>query len=151
MIFEYAKDMTDILKLVPIEMNMLKKHHSKNAMDIKDRLLWIDCILNGKKMTTHYEFKVLMVYADENKEKVLGFIIFSIMKSNIKYLNEIRIFRAWYDHGFPEIKDTVWTMLENIAKEFKIHKIVFEASRGIKAFVRTWKMKPVSVILERKV
>ena len=151
MIFEYAKDMADILKLVPIETNMLKKHYSKNAMDIKDRLLWMDCVLNNKKMTTHYEFKVLMVYADENKESVLGFIVFSIMKSNIKYMNEIRIFRAWYDHKFPEIKDTVWKMLEDTAKDFKIPKIIFEANRGIKAFVKTWKMKPVSVMLERKV
>lgn len=151
MIFEYATDMADILKLVPIEMNIRKKESSKTSMDIKDRLLWIDCILNGKRMTTHYEFKVLMVYEDESKEKVIGFIIFSIMKSNIKYLNEIRIYRAWYDHKVPEVKDTVWKMLEEIAKDFKIPKVVFEANRGIKAFVKTWKMKPVSVTLERKV
>lgn len=146
---ESVTDMTEILKLVPIEMSMAKKEPELGAMPLRDRLLWIDCMLNKKPLMTLYDFKVLMVYGDD--EKVIGFMVLSILKSHIKYFDEIRIYRSWYNHKFPKARDEVWKLVQDLAKEHKINKIKCEVNRGQKAIERKWDFETISVNMERRV
>lgn len=141
-------DLTEILKLVPIEVGIAKKENQRFSMPIKDKLEWIMCMVNHEPMILKYEFRVLIVYNDE--DQVIGYAIASLTVSKIKYFNQLKVYRIWYDHHYPEAIKMLDDEAKRWAKENKVHVMTSEADRRLKAWKRKWKFEPVSVNMERR-
>jgi hypothetical protein len=146
---ESVKDIGKILEIVPIEVELSKKEGEKNAMPIKEKLEWVMRMLNGEPFVTSIDFKVLMVYSDQ--DTLVGYAIACLTTSKIKYFNELRLYRVWYDHHYPEAIKMLEEEGMRWAKENKVHVIRTEMDRRVKALARKRKYEAVSVNMERRI
>ena len=142
-------DIAEIIKLVPIEVQIAKKESSRGAMPIKDKIEWIRCMVNGEPIITKHEFRVVGVYNDDSE--IIGYAIASLTVSKIKYFNELRVYRIWYDYHYPEAIQMLQEEAKRWAKENKVHVMRSEVDRRLKAWKRAWNMEPVSVNMERRI
>ena len=139
-------DMQEIMKLLPIEQAIMAREPEAGKMPLRDKLLWLDCLVN-KKPFAETDGGVMAWY---DGDKVVGYMILSCTKSKIKYFDAIHVYRVWHDPDY-DIANEVEEYLIGLAKNMKVHTIRSEANRRLRAFQRKYHMQPISVNLERKV
>ena len=140
-------DMQEIMKLLPIEQEIMKKEPEAGKMSLRDKLLWLDCLVNKKPFVEFNDGGIMGWY---DGEKLIGYMILSATKGKIKYFDTLRIYRVWHDPNY-DIANEMENYMVSLAKSLKIHSITSEANRRIRAFQRKYQMQPVSVNMERKV
>lgn len=141
-------DIKDVLDIIPIESMIIHDEPSLGSMCIRDKLTWMDCMMNKKPFIVKYDFRIL---TDRNEEgKVIAFAVISLLKTTIKYFDEVRIYRVYCEDGHPEIIKEFLGIIEKWAKDNKINVIRAEANKMLNLFKRKYKMIPVSVNMERR-
>ena len=140
-------DMQEIMKLLPIEQEIMKKEPETGKMSLRDKLLWLDCLVNKKPFVEFNDGGIMGWY---DGDKLIGYMILSATKAKIKYFDTLRIYRVWHDPNY-DISNEMENYMVSLAKSLKIHSITSEANRRIRAFQRKYQMQPVSVNMERKV
>jgi len=119
-----VRDIGEILKIVPFEVEIIKKEPKRGSMSLRDKITWIEAELSGKSIYQAYGFKVFFFY--KNSE-VVGYTVLSIIKSTIKYFDEIRVHRVWQND--VECIDKFWELIKDLGKECKIKKLRIEVDR----------------------
>ena len=140
-------DMQEIMKLLPIEQAIMEKEPEAGKMQLRDKLLWLDCLVNKKPFIEFNDGGVMGWY---DGEKIVGYMIISITKAKIKYFDCLRVYRIWHDPHY-DISKEMEDYLLGVAKKMKVHSITSEANRRLRAFQRKYQMQPISVNMERKV
>jgi hypothetical protein len=138
-------DIAELLKIVPFEVEVMKKEPKAGSMLLKDKITWIEAELSGKSIYKGYGFKVFFFYRGD---ELVCFTVLSITKSVIKYFDEIRIYRVW--HKDPECVDKFWELIKWLGKEHKIKKIRLETNRpsAERLFRRKYGLRSVSINME---
>jgi hypothetical protein len=141
--------MEDVLRLVPIEVEIMGRDGSDNQMPLKDKLTWLDAMLNHKRLAMAQDFKIL-VWEDGNG-KIDAYLILSALKSSLKYFSEIRMYRAWRNPEKPELAQEMWDATVLWAKANRIDKIKAEADLTLPdVLIEKYGFKPASVNVERR-
>lgn len=138
MIVKQLTDMSDILKLVPIEVALRAKE--KTDVPIKDVLTFIQ-----HQLSNPY-FGIWGVFDDD---KMLGYV--SAYANIVGSTREVYIWRIWHDPHHNEVMPVLHNVLKEFGKMTKAKKARIEVTRGMKALERKWGWKPKSVIMELEV
>jgi len=141
-------DITEIMRLIPFEVE-IAKGEPEGSISIRDRISWIEAEINNRPFVEYYDFKIFIFY--ENGE-IIGYAIASLTKATIKYFNEIRVYRVWYDHEHPECVEEFWKTIKAWAKEHKVHilRADVDSEKLQEHFKEKYKMTPISVLMERR-
>ena len=140
-----VRDIAELLQIVPIEVEIMKKEPKAGSMSLRDKITWIEAELSGKQIYHFYDFKVYFFYEGE---EVVGFTILSITKSAIKYFDEIRVYRVW--HKNSDCVEPFWNLIKEIGNHYKIKKLKFEVNRPEteRLFRKKYKLRSVSINME---
>ena len=141
-------DISEVLKIVPIEVELRKKEPKAGSMSLRDSITWIEAALSGKPIYQAYAFKVYFFY---NDDELVGYTILSITKSVIKHFDEIRIYRVWHkDH---DCVAKWFELIEWLGGEYGIKKIRFEANipELEKHFRKKYGFRSVSINMEGEI
>jgi hypothetical protein len=139
----------DILKIVPIEVDVMSREPGDAKMPLKDKLTWIDAMLNRKRLTVAQDFKILVW--EDDAGQIDAYLMLSLLKSSLKHFSEVRIYRAWRNPDRPELAQEMWDAVSGWAKANKIDKIRAEVNMDRPdGFVKKYGLKPVSVNTERR-
>jgi len=141
-------DISELLKIVPIEIGIMKKEPKHGSMSLRDKITWLEAGMNNKSIHSHYEFKI---YFMEKDGELVGFVILSVLKSVIKYFDEIRVYRVWQKD--PEVADCFWKVVKELGEKYKIKKIKFEVNRPAMERLcrKKYNMRSVSINMEGKI
>jgi hypothetical protein len=145
MIVKRVTDISDIIKLVPIEVQLRKKHHS--LVKTRDLLEFIE------KMLPNPLFYPVVVYEDETEQHIIGYIIILVIPNKLMDMQCVSVLRVWYDPHYKDqgIVDVGWKIMKTICKQHNIDRIRIEVSRGSKAYHRVWGFEPIATVMERRV
>jgi hypothetical protein len=114
---------TDALSIVPFE-TMQKEKESPLSMPVKERLEWLNHLINGFPYIHGAEFKFLI---STEEGKVSGYIMAGLVASKIRYYNKVTIYRLWGES--KEILDELMDAVIERAKEAKIRTISWEMDK----------------------
>lgn len=138
----------DILKLVPIEQAIIEQEPGDSKMSVRDKLTWMDCMVNRKPFLTGHDFKILVW---ETGERIDGYLILSVMKARIRKYSEIRLYRAWRNPDSPDTASEMWDVVRSIADTHRIERIHATANVGLpERLLEKYGFKAVSVNVERR-
>ena len=115
---------TDALSIVPMETEQ-KGKESPLSMPVKERLEWLNHLLNGFPYLLGAEFKFLV---SSNEGKVDGYIMVGFVASKVKHFHRATIYRMWSEK--QEILEELLGIVEERAKEAKIRIIGWEMDKG---------------------
>jgi len=137
-------DMSEVLKLVPIEVKLRAKE--KSEIRTKDLLEFV------QKMITNPHFYVIAIY-DDAEDKVIGYMVMLAVTANIMNMKCIEIYRVWYDHTYRKsgVRELGWDAVKMIAEAYKIHKVRFTTRKHVKAFEKAWGFEPIATVMERRI
>jgi hypothetical protein len=135
-----TRDIADILKCIPMELEIRKK--GRDIMPIRDML----SILK-KNFDSNPFFKFYMILEDEG-EKLLGYVglIIRLEKEN----KTIHLYRIWHD-GTKEVLDKLKEIIRYISKESRCKRLTIEVYKNEKVLERIYGFKRHSVIMERRI
>jgi hypothetical protein len=136
MIVKRVTDISEVLKIVPIETRLRAKEHSE--VPIKDMLTFVNMQLSSSL------FAIWMVL---DGEAVAGYACTLINPIS----RDMMIWRIWYDQHKKEAMKLLESAILQWGKEYKTRTLRVEVVRGIRALQKTWGFKPRSVIMERRI
>jgi hypothetical protein len=135
--------MSDALKLVPIEVKLREKE--KSQVKTKELLEFV------QRMLPNPLFYPIVVYEDETETNVIAYLVMIVVNDKLMDMQAINVIRAWYEPHHKEMKETIWSIIQYISKEYNIHKVRLSAKRGQRALNKTWGFIPTATIMERRV
>jgi len=135
-----TRDITDILKCIPMELEIRKK--GRDIMPIRDTLS-----LLKQNFESNPCFRFYMIYAD-NSEKLIGY--FGIIVRPEKEIRTIHLYRIWYD-GTKEVIEKIKETIREIAKTTKCRRLTVEVYDNEKALERLYGFKKHSTIMVRRI
>lgn len=136
----------EVLRIVPIENELREKEGTH--IKTQEMLSLINSQLNNPL------FYLIYVYEDKTEANLMGYIIFIVIPIKLMDMKSLNILRIYYNHKYykdSNIQKTGWEIIEHVAKQYDIHKIRIEVSRGVKAYQKKWKFKPMRTVMEREV
>jgi len=106
-----TRDMQDVLKLIPMEIEI--RNEGMDIMPLKDMLTiirqWLD---------TNPDFHALIAYGDSGE--IIGYMLFIIKPKSV------HLWRVWHRARHPEVGDDFLNILKQAAKMRKIKSITTE-------------------------
>jgi hypothetical protein len=145
MIVKRITDISDMMKLVPIEVQLRNKHHS--SVKTRDLLEFVE------KMLPNQLFYPVVIYEDETEQKPIGYIVILVIPNKLMDMRCVSVLRVWYDPHYKDqgIVELGWNIMKTICKQHNIDKIRIEVSRGAKAYHKAWGFEPIATVMERRV
>jgi len=139
------RTITDALSIVPFETKQ-KDTESKYSMPVKERLEWINSIMNGFNFLVGTEFRF---FAGMEEGKVTCYAICLFVGSKIKSFNRVTIYRIYGED--EEVKELLDKITER-AKELNIKTISIERDIDApKEQVEKMGFNQATVIYEKKI
>lgn len=137
-------DIEDVLRIVPIEVKLRAKE--KTSVKTNELLTFVQSQL------TNPLFYFICVFEDETEKDLVGYIVLLAVPYNIMDMKSVNVLRVYYDPKYrhTNIKEIGWKIIEEVGRVNHIKKVRIEASRGVRAYERTWGFKPVRTVLERR-
>ena len=136
---------TDALAIVPFETEVGKKE-SRYSMNTKDRLEWINSMLNGFSYILGGEFRFFAGYKDG---AMTCYAICLFVGSKIRYFTKVTVYRLY---GSDEDTKLLLDKITERAKELNIRTISIELDSMTEGKQLTDSgFKPAKVIYERRI
>ena len=129
-------DMQEVFKCMPFETEIRRK--GRDSTRIQKLILFLQSVIESPLLGYWIAY-------DDNKNIIGYFVAIVSLVPGMEAVNLLRIYAKQKD-----IKDKLIEIGTEWAKEFGIKKVQMTAEKHIKAFVRGYKFKVVSVNLERR-
>jgi hypothetical protein len=135
-----TKDISEILKCIPMELEIRKK--GRDVMPIRDMLSLLKVTFENNPL-----FKFYMILEDEG-EGLLGYMGLFIRPE--REVRTIHLYRIWYN-GNKEVFEKLKEIIKGISRETKCRRLTIEVYANEKVLERIYGFKRHSVIMERRI
>lgn len=142
MIAKRITDMSEMLKLVPIEVKLRNKEKSETKT--KEMLEFV------QKMLPNPMFYPVIIY-DDTESTILGYMMILVIADKVMDMQAINVLRVWREPHHKEVNQLILDILKVIADKTNIHKVRMATKGRERAFKKTWGFETKATLMERRI
>jgi hypothetical protein len=135
-----TRDITEILKCIPMELEIRKK--GRDVMPIRDMLSLLKLTFENNPL-----FKFYMIFEDEG-DALLGYMGLFVRPE--REVRTIHLYRIWHN-GSKDVLEKLKEIIRGISKETKCRRLTIEVYKNENVLERIYGFKRHSVIMERRI
>jgi hypothetical protein len=135
-----TRDITEVLRCVPMEMEIRKK--GRDHMPIRDMLSLV------KENFEHNPLFHFFLIFEDDSDNLIGY--FAIIIRPQKEFRTINLYRIWHD-GSKEVRDKIEEIITQIAKETKCRRLTIEVYKNESSIERLYGFRKSSTVMERRI